>query len=174
MLVALTSGQKTGLAVMAAVFVIFALVASMLIPRFRPDFPGRGLRYFLVVAALLTIGMMTAVITLAKESEEEGAGGTEPVTHVSTEGTTTEEQGTGNPAAGKGVFAKAGCGSCHTLKAANATGTIGPNLDEAKPPHALVVERVTNGKGVMPPFKGQLSAQEIEDVAAYVVASTGG
>lgn len=174
MLVALTSGQKTGLAVAAAVFVVFALVASMLIPRLWPDFPGRGLRFFVVVAALLTIGMMTAVITLAKESEEEGARSTEPVTQVTTEGTTTEEQGMGDPAAGEGVFAKAGCGSCHTLKAANATGTVGPSLDVSKPPHDLVVDRVTNGKGVMPPFKGQLSAQEIEDVAAYVVASTGG
>jgi mono/diheme cytochrome c family protein len=82
--------------------------------------------------------------------------------------------GGGNATAGKAVFASAGCASCHTLKAAGATGTVGPNLDDAKPPASLVVDRVTNGKGVMPSFKGQLSAQQIQDVAAYVFQSTHG
>ena len=83
-------------------------------------------------------------------------------------------QAKGDAAAGKQVFATAGCESCHTLKDAGATGTVGPNLDEAKPPAALVVDRVTNGKGVMPSFKGQLDEKQIQDVAAYVVASTQG
>ena len=59
------------------------------------------------------------------------------------------------------------------LQAAGATGTVGPNLDQKKPPYDLVVDRVTNGKGVMPSFKGQLSDQEIANVAAFVVTSTG-
>ena len=71
------------------------------------------------------------------------------------------------------MFTSAGCVSCHTLKDAGATGTVGPNLDEAKPPAELVVERVTNGKGVMPSFKGQLSEQQIQDVAAYVSSVAG-
>lgn len=36
----------------------------------------------------------------------------------------------GDANAGKAVFASAGCGSCHTLAAANASGTIGPDLDK--------------------------------------------
>jgi mono/diheme cytochrome c family protein len=79
----------------------------------------------------------------------------------------------GDAAAGKQVFETAGCKSCHTLKDANATGTVGPNLDEVKPPVDLVVDRVTNGKGVMPAFSGQLSAKEIADVAAYVSQAAG-
>jgi mono/diheme cytochrome c family protein len=75
---------------------------------------------------------------------------------------------TGDPAAGKQVFETAGCKGCHTLADAGATGTVGPNLDDAKPSYDLVVERVTNGKGPMPSFKGQLSEQQIMDVAAYV------
>jgi cytochrome c oxidase subunit 1 len=75
-------------------------------------------------------------------------------------------------AAGKLVFASAGCGGCHTLKAAGATGKVGPNLDQVKPPLALVVKRVTNGSGAMPSFKSRLSAKQIQDVAAFVVAST--
>ena len=80
---------------------------------------------------------------------------------------------TGDAAAGKQVFETAGCKSCHTLKDAGATGTVGPNLDEAKPSADLVVDRVTNGKGVMPSFSGQLSAKQIADVAAYVSSVAG-
>jgi mono/diheme cytochrome c family protein len=80
----------------------------------------------------------------------------------------------GDPAAGASIFQKAGCIGCHTLAAAHATGTVGPNLDQAKPNYQLVTARVTLGKGVMPSFKGQLTTQQIADVAAYVVKSTGG
>ena len=80
----------------------------------------------------------------------------------------------GDASAGKQVFATAGCKGCHTLKDAGATGNVGPNLDEAKPPLELVVDRVTNGKGVMPSFSGQLSEKQIADVAAYVVQATKG
>src|SRR5581483_6500869 len=86
----------------------------------------------------------------------------------------TTPQVKGDPAAGKQVFETAGCKSCHTLKDAGATGNVGPNLDQAKPPLDLVVDRVTNGKGVMPSFSGQLSEKQIADVAAYVVQATSG
>jgi mono/diheme cytochrome c family protein len=60
------------------------------------------------------------------------------------------------------------------LSAAGATGAVGPNLDQVKPPEALVRDRVTNGKGAMPPFGSQLSAKQIDDVVAFVVESTQG
>jgi mono/diheme cytochrome c family protein len=69
----------------------------------------------------------------------------------------------GDPTAGKQVFMTAGCKGCHTLKDAGAAGTVG-----------LVVDRVTNGKGVMPSFSGQLSEKQIADVASYVVQATHG
>jgi len=78
----------------------------------------------------------------------------------------------GDPVAGKKVFTSKGCTACHTLKDAGATGTVGPNLDQAKPSLDLVVFRVLNGKGAMPPFKGQLTTKQIADVAAYVVKAT--
>jgi cytochrome c6 len=80
----------------------------------------------------------------------------------------------GDPVAGKQVFETAGCKGCHTLKDAGATGTVGPNLDQAKPPLSLAVQRVTKGAGAMPSFLGQLSTKQIADVTAYVVTKTGG
>jgi mono/diheme cytochrome c family protein len=79
----------------------------------------------------------------------------------------------GNPTAGKTVFL-ANCGSCHTLADAHTTGTIGPNLDTLKPNYQAATAQVTNGGSVMPAFQKQLSTQQIADVAAYVVTSTGG
>jgi cytochrome c6 len=81
---------------------------------------------------------------------------------------------TGDPAAGAKVFGSAGCGSCHTLAAAHSTGTVGPNLDQLKPDYRAVTAQVTNGGAAMPSFKKTLSTQQIADVSAYVVKSTGG
>ena len=80
----------------------------------------------------------------------------------------------GDATAGKAVFESAGCKGCHTLADAGANGTVGPNLDQAKPPLSLAVPRVTKGAGAMPSFKGQLSDKQIADVTAYVVKATGG
>jgi mono/diheme cytochrome c family protein len=123
--------------------------------------------------ALVLVGLVLGVAgcgggeTVAPKPET--VEGTLPTT---TESTTAEVKG--DPAAGEKVFASAGCGGCHTLKAAGATGTVGPNLDDKKPELQLIVDRVTNGMGVMPSFKNQLSEQQIADVAAYVFASTHG
>lgn len=74
---------------------------------------------------------------------------------------------------GKQVFASAGCGACHTLKAAGATGNVGPNLDQLKPAEPVVERQVTNGGAVMPPFKGKLSPAEIKAVAKFVSSVAG-
>jgi mono/diheme cytochrome c family protein len=76
-------------------------------------------------------------------------------------------------AAGKAVFGSAGCSSCHTLAAANASGQIGPNLDRRRPTYTVVAAKVERGGGGMPAFEGQLSPQQIKDVAAFVSTSAG-
>jgi cbb3-type cytochrome c oxidase subunit III len=84
----------------------------------------------------------------------------------------SDEAGGGPSAVGGGdgrsIFESAGCGSCHTFQAAGSSGTIGPNLDEAKPPFELAIERVTNGKGAMPSFRERLSDDQIRAVAEFV------
>ncbi len=89
--------------------------------------------------------------------------------------TTTPATGGGGTAApaGKLVFAKAGCGGCHTLKDAGSSGNVGPNLDQLKPSQAAVAKQVTNGGGVMPAFKNSLSPAQINAVAAYVSSVAG-
>ncbi len=71
------------------------------------------------------------------------------------------------------VFKSASCGACHTLAAGGGAGKVGPSLDKTKPTAALVISRVTNGKGVMPSFKTRLKAAQIKAVAAYVTSVAG-
>jgi mono/diheme cytochrome c family protein len=66
------------------------------------------------------------------------------------------------------------CGSCHVLADAGTTGTVGPNLDQSKPQLQEAITQITNGGGGMPPFKGQLSDQQIRALAQYLVRATGG
>ena len=82
---------------------------------------------------------------------------------------TTTEAGT---AAGREVFV-ANCGSCHTLSDAGTSGQVGPNLDTIGLDASAVENQVRNGGGAMPPFEGQLSDDEIAQVAAYVAANDG-
>jgi len=168
------TGYETALLVVALCFIVFALVAALVIPRSRPTFPGNRLGLFLAICGVFFVAQMTAVLILAEVGEadepvrEETAGGEEPAPGEPPPG----EPG-GDPVAGKEVFLGAGCASCHTLSDAGATGTIGPNLDAAQPPAELVVERVTNGQGGMPSFADSLSEEQIQDVAAYVSSVAG-
>ena len=90
------------------------------------------------------------------------------------EGTGTEHAGeggttTGDAAAGKTVFSD-NCAGCHGALGTGGNG--GPDLTaipSAKDKDA-VVKQVTNGGGGMPAFKGQLTEQQIQDVAAYVTS----
>ena len=169
---AITALGKTVLLIVAITFIAWALITAIFVPKRSVGFPRR-LDAFIVVSALLFIAQMTAVVwvTGTQEVEEAHASG-----EASGGGTTTEAPApapSGDAAAGKQVFATAGCVACHTLADAGATGTVWPNLDQAKPPATLVVTRVTHGKGAMPPFGGQLSQKQIEDVAAYVSSVAG-
>ncbi len=71
------------------------------------------------------------------------------------------------------IFKGAGCAGCHTLAAAGATGTTGPNLDQLKPSTAVAAHQVMVGGGLMPAFQGKLSPAQIQAVAKYVSSSAG-
>lgn len=77
------------------------------------------------------------------------------------------------PADPKELFAASGCGGCHVLADAGASGTIGPNLDETMPALEAVIEQITNGGGGMPAFGDRLSAEQIRALAEYIVRVAG-
>ena len=73
---------------------------------------------------------------------------------------------------GKSIFTSK-CAACHTLSDAGTSGNVGPNLDSAEPSKGLVIDRVTNGQGQMPSFKGSLDDAQIQAVADYVSSNAG-
>lgn len=176
------------LTVAAAALIGFSLIVSLLVPRWRPDFPGRRVGLFAVVAALFVFGMLGAVEVFgseehggeeaAHETVEEGPGGGEAtVEEPDTGPTDTTPTDTGGGDAGQieegaGLYDSNGCGGCHTMDPPGSTGAVGPNLDELAPSFDAVVGQVTDGGGGMPAFGGTLSTEQIEAVAAYVVDST--
>jgi cytochrome c6 len=173
----LSAGHKIGLATVGAAFIVFALTSSFVLPRRIPNFPGRFMGLYLTIAALFFVAMLAAVLIFGKEKPEAaGAGHTTTTAAQTTPAATTTTaapSAKGDPVAGKAVFTgAAGCSGCHTLKDAGATGNVGPNLDQLKPAQDVVRKQVENGGAAMPPFKGTLSATQIDDVAAYVFTAT--
>lgn len=74
---------------------------------------------------------------------------------------------------GKRLFTQSAappCMTCHTLRHADASGEIGPNLDEMAPDAARVEKAVRNGIGVMPAFK--MSEADVKLLAQYVAAAS--
>jgi uncharacterized cupredoxin-like copper-binding protein len=104
-LLVLSTGHKVGLGVVGAVFIAFALLSSFLFPRFRPQFPGHGLRAFIVVTFVFFFGMLAAVEVFGaepkehKEAESTAETFTAPSTATAPSSTTTTAATTTQPTA---------------------------------------------------------------------------
>lgn len=97
---------------------VWVLFALLLVPA---GFAGWALGHYTSLGKASGTKTVTTTVT--------AAAGT---TTTSSAPTTTSAAGaTGNAAAGKSVFAANGCASCHTFKAAGASGRVGPDLDSA-------------------------------------------
>jgi mono/diheme cytochrome c family protein len=201
LIVALIEGRNDVIiGVFAAVLVGFALIVSLYVSRRWPDFPGRHLKLFALLAVLLVAGMLAAVEALGEghdfsahgeAAETTSSEGTTSAEGTTSESTTTGETATtepsapaGDPAAGKAIFASAGCGTCHTLQDAGANGTVGPNLDDVlkgKDP-AFIRESIVDpnaeiadgfAPGVMPQtFGDQFDDKQLSDLVAYLADAT--
>ena len=171
----LTTLGKTVLLITAVTFIVWAIITAIFVPKRNPSFPRR-LDAYILASAIFFLAQMTAVVWVSETQEAEEAHAAEaPAAGQGEEGEgeAPPPAAGGSTAVGKEVFMSAGCGACHTLADAGTTGTVGPNLDEAKPSKELVVDRVTNGMGAMPSFSGQLTEEQITEVAAYVSAVAG-
>jgi plastocyanin len=73
LLAGLSTGNKIGLAIAGVIFIAFALTSSFVIPRRRPDYPGKnGMSVFIIVSIVLFAGMLTAVSVFDVEAEAKG------------------------------------------------------------------------------------------------------
>ena len=85
---------------------------------------------------------------------------------------------------GLAVFARMGCGSCHTLAAAGSQGEIGPDLDQRLPTHdrASLIARITTPPSadgmdfsVMPQnFGSRMDAAELDALVDFLLATRKG
>ena len=184
---ALSTGNAIALGLVAAAFVVFALLSALVIPRRWPQFPGdRGLGWFIVVTVVLCIGTLAAVNFLAKEGSEQTAQAeTQTGTTVTSSSTTTSAAQPpaapqGDPAAGKQLFAAQGCGGCHAFGPAGTNGTVGPDLDKALQGkdavfiHESIVDpnkEIASGyqPNIMPGNFGQtLTPKQIDDLVSFL------
>jgi mono/diheme cytochrome c family protein len=180
-LLALSTGHALGLALVAGAFIAFALLSALVIPRRWPQYPGKHLGWFIAGTLVFFVVMLGAVEVFAAEPEEETAAET---------GTNRTEPPPPPPAAqegkapnGKIVFSAQGCASCHTFKAASATGTVGPDLDtalkgkDAAFVHESIVDpnkEIASGyqPNIMPQNFGQtLTPTQINDLVAFLTQS---
>jgi cytochrome c551/c552 len=175
MVSALSTGHEIGLALTGALFIVFALVSSFVLPSRSPNFPGAARNWYLLLCVAFFIAMMSAVIVFGREKKEtaEAATGTG----------TTATQPAGNAANGKTVFSSSGCSACHTFKPAAANGKVGPDLDQLKASAAKagqpLAQFITTSiedpnayiapgfhSGVMP--KLPLSSSQVADLVAFL------
>jgi mono/diheme cytochrome c family protein len=130
--------------------------------RGRPSRAGR--RVVVVAVAIVVVGLGVAVplavgLVNGDDHAKNAPGGVDL---------------TASEASGRATFAKY-CSTCHTLRASNAVGKVGPNLDVLHPPKGLILDAIKNGRargqGQMP--AGVVDGQDAQDVAAYVAAVAG-
>jgi len=148
-----------GLAVVALAFSGRASV------RYRRGAPTRaGRRFVALVVAIVVVGLGLAVplaigVVNGNDHAKNAPGGVDL---------------SASQAAGRSVFAKY-CATCHTLKASNAVGRVGPNLDVLHPPKGLILDAIAKGRargqGQMP--AGLVDGEDAQNVAAYVAAAAG-
>ena len=137
----------------------------------------RGLAVVSWIAAALVVVLLFAGPSLigadkSTPASAPSSGGQSTTGGKSTAGGKTNTGGQSTNA-GAAVFTSAGCSGCHTLKAAGASGSVGPDLDQVRPTAAAVASIVKSGGGAMPSFTGKLNDAQIAAVAAYVSTVAG-
>ncbi len=197
--------METAFYIVGTALVLIALAISFIGMR-SDGFPSpKGLRIGLAFVAIVVLATTVLAVRASKHeaAEREHAENVEASVNEEQQtltnedagtGTTTTEAGggnagtggggTGDAAAGAQVFSDQGCGGCHTLKAADATGQIGPDLDtalvgkDAKFIETSIVDpsaEIAKGyeDGTMPAdFGDKIPPDQLSDLVAFLQQST--
>jgi mono/diheme cytochrome c family protein len=125
-----------------------------------PSRRGRRSVAILVGVLVLALGILIPALVIAAARDTEKAPGGVKLNAA-------DERG-------REIFAQR-CATCHTLRAANGVGKVGPNLDQLRPPKALVLDAIQKGRargqGQMP--AGLVDGQDAQDVADFVAKAAG-
>jgi len=115
---------------------------------------------FLVALLVLGVGVPLLVISAVEARDD--------IPQANVSNLTAAEQH------GRELFSQR-CTLCHTLKASRSVAQVGPNLDDLRPPKALVLDAIKNGRsrGNGQMAAGLYSGQDADDVAAYVAKAVG-
>ena len=115
---------------------------------------GRSLAVgaFLVAVLVLGIAIPAAVIATVKNRDSIPEAGVNELTDLQKQG--------------RALFGQR-CANCHTFPAAGAYAKVGPNLAELRPPKALVLDAIRNGRAN---GNGQMAADLVEGEDAEAVA----
>jgi mono/diheme cytochrome c family protein len=130
----------------------------------RKPTPRRGRRGAtgLFLLALVVLGIAVPAVVIATEKSRDS------IPEANVKDLTEVQQ------RGRELFSQR-CKNCHTLAAAKATARVGPNLDELRPPKALVLDAIekgrANGNGNM--AAGLVQGEDAEAVAQFVAVATG-
>jgi len=124
---------------------------------------GRRSAVVLFLASIVVLGVAIPVAVIAADK------GKDAIPEAGINQLTAEQK------RGRELFGQR-CRNCHTLKAANASARVGPSLDEIKPPAALTLDAIENGRAR---GNGNMAADLVEGeearaVASFVAAATGG
>ena len=153
-LLALSTSHKLGLGLTGAVFIAFALASSFLLPRYRPNYPGRALGWFVLAALVLFAGMLTAVEFFGREPAEAGAKG--ETTAATSAATTT----TGSAAGAKKVAVTEKEFKIELASSSLAAGSYEFDLKNAgKIPHDLTIDGPGVDKAHTPTIGGGATAR---------------
>jgi uncharacterized cupredoxin-like copper-binding protein len=142
-LLGLSTAHEIGLGLAVLIVAGFSLIVSLLVPRYRPQFPGRGLGVFLVAIVVLFLGLMAAVVNFGKESGEAKAGG-ESTSQTTTAATTTASTTTQAPTATKVAVSETEFKITFAQTPTKAGSYAFAVKNDGKVPHDFVVE----GNGV--------------------------
>jgi cytochrome c oxidase subunit 2 len=182
-LAGLTTGHKIGLGLAAVIFIGFALVSAMLIPRQRPDFPSKLLPAFVIACVTLFVGMMASVEVFGAEEKEAGK------PEATAPAPAPSPPPAGDAARGKTLYATLGCQGCHTI---NGTKSAGPTFkglagsrvqlsdgstvtaedaylaESIRDPDKQVVKGFQKGLMSSTIKPGQVSAAQADDLVAFI------